>query len=183
MKVLRFALLVLIGLLCSFPMWLPLFFGLTWVSGWPDFLSRALAVILIAPIIFFLRWLSSKKETPDKQKDTPAKVASNVAIFVAIYIVLQAFFCFWMPRERIVEHLHSPNNKNTAVIEMWNDEEPYEHGRIYVGRARYLKEDRSDIFWTSKHDERAFTWIDDNTLEVAYVHKYSGQIIKEYLHW
>ena len=183
MKILRIVLVFVIVLLYLSPFGLLLFLDIDFIQGWPQFLSRTIFYALACPIGLFLNWLWPRKKKQEKPKEKISKKILSSALVFIVLISLQAWTIFITSRKKTVEYLHSPNNENVAVMQYWNDEEPYEHGYIYVVQARFFYKTRSGVFWTSKHEDRTFTWIDDNTLEVVYTHRHSGKIVTEYLHW
>lgn len=173
----RIVLVITAALVCCGAMITPLFFGLLWLPRWPEFLAKTLPLIILFPIAQFLLWPLRKK------KETPKKELLNAVIYIAVFVALNIFSCFWIGREKKIEYLHSPNHVNTALLEMWNDEEQYAHGRYRPIRAQFFYKSQEGVFWTAKRDERTCTWLDDNTLEIAYIDKRTGQEVKEYIRW
>ena len=181
MKILRIALLVVICLSCVTAFGLPLF-GLNFIPGWPEFILRVTLAAVACPagLLVYLLW--PKKEKPDQPKgNIKVQILITAAVFVAIAGV-QAWVTFGMSRNSSIEYLRSPSGRNLAVMEIWDDGDPYEHGYAYVVRARFFHQ-TSRIFWTSERGNRAFTWIDDGMLALVYLHRHSGEFVEEHLFW
>jgi len=159
--ILRIALAILVALLVFSIHAIPLFFGLTWLKGWPEFLGYTLPLA----IGISLEWVIVRPLTKNNTKQ-PRKSYISTAVLLVLLIGSQ-FQGSFFSHQKIIEKIHSPNGKNTAIIVKWTGRTQAE---AYPVIARFFFEDKLDkgIILPSERADWGYTWLDDNTLEFVY---------------
>jgi len=172
--------LVVFYLICRLP---PLF-GLKWLPGWPTFLSMA-PVFIIYPMMFILR--PSQKKNAQKWK-RPVAIAATLVVAIGVTVAL-TWASFKMDSKKVIEYLHSPNRKNIAVVFESRSERFGDSKTIYPVRARLLYERKTDNYahiFNRGLETYAYSWIDENTLEIVTDYGEIGGkdfIMTSYIRW
>ena len=162
MKALRITFAVLVGLLMISALAIPLITGLSWLKGWPEFLAGTLPYVIAFPVM----WLILK---PLAKKNAKQSLKSYIptALFLMLLIGTEISGSFFS-HQKIVETIHSPSGKNTAIIVKWSGRTKSE---AYPVIARFFFEDNEEkcILLPPERADWAYTWLDDDTLEFVFI--------------
>ena len=193
--VLRIVLAILVYAAILFSvLWLPRKFGVEWIIGWPTLISQLLCIPIgtLIAILILPRSLRSKRIFGSEEKPAPTKQQKTRGIIV---LVLQCVFYFWLfigqpiwmsfsKHEKVDHYLFSPNGKNRAVVTARKDDSTWVEEDIYPARTWFFYERDKGVFINPHYSEDvAFTWLDDDTLEITRINKESGEAETETLRW
>ena len=174
-KILRVAAAVVVFLLSYFVSTLPLIWGLTWIEGWPRFFARIFLWCVGFPVMWLILW-----RLPFNQKRTRMQKRNNifcVICTIAIWVGFGALDIFTLG-PKVEQYIHSPDGTNKALV------------LSRFGRSDSIYPVRLHLFYEINQrvalfhvEDVAFTWLDENTLEITRVQKVDGERLTDHIRW